>query len=674
VNRRRGLLTLFGLICTSFVALLPTSADAAQSDLLLIAQNFNIAADGVLTATVALPASLGSTDMSTAVFAVTVGHRIDKREDLAPIIADGTLSRPDDTVPISPLCCPGPLPGQYTLSVPLESTEVRPDALSIPRAGLYPISIEVQRAGKSISTVLTFINRLPAPDEATSTAALSVAFAIGTHSEVHLDSKGVTSLDNASTIAEMTSLADTLDALDASTVQSTVHLEPAVLQGLQQLDPTLFNRLVTSLQHHQVVAETQWPLDASQSAAANQQSLYTSWLRDGQDQLSGLGLGPSVMTRATIFADTPISAGGATLRRDLGAALMVVTPDLYDSFDGTIYFFSDNKGELVPAQLPTSTFDMAVIDHGISDLLATPLATPEMTRIYTVANLLALRQGIEIAGEDVDRRSVVIGTPDLGVPDASLLGPITALIAATPGLKAATLDDVSLRTEQLLIDDVEHPVTLPEVGGTALATRVFKQATLNNEIDGVASMLPDDSDEPQGWHDLANLLPTTALAVPDADEMISTTQSQLTEVRDAVQVPEPYTVNLAGKTSTVRIRFVNNSDVALRIKVELTSPSGKLVFANDPNPVELPPGVPTNVPIQVEARSNGVSGVSLDVSMPNDEALVPTIPLTVRVRALGVGNVITIALFVLVMLWWSEHWRSTRRKRRQAVPDTLPAS
>jgi hypothetical protein len=187
VTKRRGLLTLFGLLCTSFVALLPTPADAAQSDLLLIAQTFNVAADGVLTATVALPASLGSTDLSAALFAVTVGQRIDKREDIQPII-DGTLSRPDDTVPISPLCCPGPLPGQYTLSVPLESTEVRPDALSIPRAGLYPITIEVQRAGRIISTVLSFINRLPAPDEATSNDALSVAFAIGTHSEVHLDS------------------------------------------------------------------------------------------------------------------------------------------------------------------------------------------------------------------------------------------------------------------------------------------------------------------------------------------------------------------------------------------------------------------------------------------------------------------------------------------------------
>jgi uncharacterized protein DUF6049 len=358
----------------------------------------------------------------------------------------------------------------------------------------------------------------------------------------------------------------------------------------------------------------------------------------------------------------------------MGAGLMVITPGLYDSLDGTIFFFSDNKGQLIQAQLPIGTFDTAVIDHGISDLLANPLATPELTRIYIVANLLALRQGIEIAGDSVDSRSVVIGTPDLGVPDAALFGPVTSLITQTPGLKATTLDDVAVRTEPLLIDGVEHPVTLPDVDGKGLATRVFKQATLNNEIGGVESMLPQGSDEPQGWHDLADLLPTTALAVPDADAMITTVESQLGEVRASVQVPEPYTVNLAGRSSTVRIRFVNNSDVALKIKVELTSPSGKLVFANPPDPVELPPGVPTSVPIGVEARSNGTSGVSLDVFMPNDVELVDTIPLKFRVNALGVGNVVTIGVFVLVVLWWLEHWRSTRRKRRQVDADTLPVS
>ena len=79
-----------------------------------MAQNFNIAADGSLTATIALPSSLVDTDLSTALFAITVAERVNKREDLAPIIS-GALSRPDDTVAISPLCCPGPQAGQYTI-------------------------------------------------------------------------------------------------------------------------------------------------------------------------------------------------------------------------------------------------------------------------------------------------------------------------------------------------------------------------------------------------------------------------------------------------------------------------------------------------------------------------------------------------------------------------------
>ncbi len=203
---------------------------------------------------------------------------------------------------------------------------------------------------------------------------------------------------------------------------------------------------------------------------------------------------------------------------------------------------------------------------------------------------------------------------------------------------------------------------------------MFEQAVLNNDIDSVASMLPDDDERPADWRDLSSLLPTTALADADAEEMITTIESQLDAVKAAVQLPTAYTVNLAGRRSTVRVRFVNTSDVPLKIKVQLTSPSGKLVFANDPQPVVLPPGVPSNVEIGVEARSNGTSGVSLDVSTPNDVRLADTVPLKFRVNALGVGNVLTAALFGLVLLWWLHHVRSAWRKRRQHSPATLPAS
>ncbi len=660
-------------ISTSFAVMLPARVEAATPELQLVSQNFNIPADGAFTATVALPTELAATDLSTALFAVTVYERVNKREDLLPII-DGTLSKPDDTVAISPVCCAGPEPGQLSFSIPLEISEVLPNALSIPRAGLYPISIAVQRDGQVLSKVMTFINRLPAADESTDADPLSVAMAIGTHNEIHLDSKGTTSLDSSAT-AEMTALADALDALDASKFPATVRVAPAVLTALQQVDQALFARLIAALQRHQVVADPEWPLDPSAAASAGQGPLYTTWLRNGQDGLSSLGLGPGIITRSTILVDHPIGSEGATLTRNLGAGLMVMTPAVYDGLDGSIGAFSDYRGELVPADLPNgAVFDIAVVDHTISDLLVHPLATPEQTRVYAAAQLLALRQGLEISGADLQRHSVVIAAPDLGVPDAAVLGSIASLIAETPGLAPATLDDVALRTDRLLIDGDERPVTLPSIGGVALQQRVFQQAVLNNDIDSVASMLPEDDERPADWRDLASLLPTTALADADAAAMIATIESELDAINGAVQLPTAYTVNLAGRRSTVRVRFVNTSDVPLKIKVQLTSPSGKLVFANDPEPVVLPPGVPSNVEIDVEARSNGTSGVSLDVFTPNDVRLGDTVPLKFRVNALGVGNVLTAALFGLVLLWWLQHIRSAWRKRRQHSPATLRVS
>lgn len=671
---RRALLTLISLLGTSLIVPQPPTVAAAQGDLLLIAQSFSVAADGALSATVALPAQLAGTDVSTTAIVVTVYQRIDKREDIAHVI-DGSLDRPDDAVTFAPGCCAGPQPGQFTISVPLETSEVRPDALSIPRAGLYPLRVELQRDGRRLSTVLSFLNRLPAADEFADNEKMSVAVAIGTHSAAHLDSKATISLDD-STVAEMTKLADALDALDASTFPATIRVAPAVLSGLQQLSPSVFARLIASLQHHQVVAEPLWPLDPSAAAIAKQDLLYTSWRRDGQERFAELGLSRAVVSTSTILVDAPLGAEGAALRRRDGAGLMVVSPEIYDDLDGTIKIFSDYKGELIEAKLPNDvSLDGAVVDHTISALLANPLPTATQTSIYAVAGLLALRQNVEIEGASPQRHGVVVGARALDVPDPQLLGAITALIAATPGLAPTTLDDLGVHTDRLLVNDGdEAPVTLPAGNADSLKARIFAQATLNNDIDAVASMLPDDSERPKAWRDQITLLPTTALDDLAAQGMAASVRAELDEIRGAVQLPAAYTINLPGRSGTVRVRFLNNSDTPLKIKVRLTSPPGKLVFANQDQPYLLEPGVPLDIPIAVQARSNGTSGVSLDVFTPNDVPLGGTVPLEFRVNAIGIGNVMTGILFGLVLLWWLAHLRSSRKKRRDAAPATLPAS
>ena len=599
---RQGLLALFGFVSALLIVLQPPAVQAAPGDLQLVAQGFNVDADGSLTATLALPPTLANMDLTTASVVVTVFQRLNSHEEFARVVADwteqpDTLPRPDDDRDDLARMLRRTAARSVHRRDPTGDLRSASRRTEHPSCRSLPGDDRVARDGTVLSSVLSFLNRLPAVDETVDTDPISVAIGIATHSTVHLDSKGTISLDDT-TATEMTKLADVLDVLTTDKFPTTVRIEPAVLNGLQQLNPAVFARLITSLQLNQAVAEPLWPIDAAAAATANQDVLYTSWRRDGQELFADLGLGGSVVSTSTILVDQSLGAEGAALRRRDGARLMVMSPEIYDQLDGSILIYSDFTGELVPADLPNGvTLDVAVVDHTISQLLAHPLPTMEQTRIYTVANLLALRQKIATSGASLLRHAVVIGAPDLAVPDPQLLGSITTLIAETPGLAAATLDDVALRTDELLVNGEERPVTLPPGDPTKLQARIFTQAALNNEIDAVASMLPADSEKPKAWRDLTELLPTTALDALAATEMVATIRGELAEISEAVEWPVAYTVNLPGKRSTVRIRFVNNSDVPLKIKVRLSSPSGKLVFANDGEPIELEPGVPTGVPI-----------------------------------------------------------------------------
>ncbi len=270
---------------------------------------------------------------------------------------------------------------------------------------------------------------------------------------------------------------------------------------------------------------------------------------------------------------------------------------------------------------------------------------------------------------------MVIGAEDLGVPDPQLLRSITTLIAGTPGLTAASLDDVALHTDQLITDDEERPVTLPSGSADALKRRIFIQANLDNDIDAVASMLPDDSDQPKAWRDLAALIPTSALDDVAAEGMATEVRAELSEnpgrSADAhcLHDQPPRTQRHGASAFPQHVRHTTEDQGPV-----VVTPRQARVFTNNDEPQVLEPGVPTEVDVKVRARSNGTSGVSLDVFTPNDVQLGLTVPLTFRINALGVGNVLTAVVFGLVLLWWLQHARSSWKKRSSRSPATLPAS
>lgn len=670
MTRRLGLFALLGWFGASLVVA-ATPVAAARGDLTLISQEFNIAADGAFAPVVELPAELVNTDLSAAVITVSVYPRISDRSTVVGNLG-GALSRPTDTVTIPRDKWIFAATNQLAVTVPLEVGPADRDALAVPSRGLAAVQIAVQINAQTRAALVTFINRLPTADDGGAAPdAMLIGMAIGAHTSTSVDSSGTAVLDPAAA-TEYGKLADTLEHI-GTTMPTTIKVDPQALTGLQATDPSLFDRVVTSLQKQQVVAEPLWPIDPSVAAAAGQQALYTTWLRDGARTLRSQ-LQNSV-SRSTVFVDRPISAEGATLLSNLDAELMVITPSIYDTLGGSIKQYSDSTGELAAADLTDNdSINVGVIDHAISELLAHPLASPVQTAIVVVAQLLAVRERIEALGGVPHSHAVLLGMPDLGVPEAALTQRITTLIAATPGLAPTGLDRIALSTDRYISDGQEQRVTLPTVDGVALQRRVFTQARFGNDIDVVASMLPADDPRPAGWRARIALLPTPALNDADAATLTKQVDDELAALRAAVRMPVVSTVNLSGRRSTVRLRFNNDSDVPLSIKVLLSSPTGKLEFADDPEPIVLEPRSSREIPFSVVAKSNGTSGVTLETFAPNDVPLGSPVAMEFRVNALGLGNVVTVALVTLVLLWWLQHARSVRRKRRLQTPATLPAS
>ena len=134
--------------------------------------------------------------------------------------------------------------------------------------------------------------------------------------------------------------------------------------------------------------------------------------------------------------------------------------------------------------------------------------------------------------------------------------------------------------------------------------------------------------------------------------------------------PEPFTFTLTGREGDIDIRVGNELDEPLNVIVRLNSP--RLEFPEGDVAVTLAPNDVTVVNVPVVARSNGTSPVTVEVLTPSGDPLTEPVTLTSRVNALtGLGQVLTAALFLMLLTWWFSHWRARRRENAPAEPESV---
>jgi len=286
--------------------------------------------------------------------------------------------------------------------------------------------------------------------------------------------------------------------------------------------------------------------------------------------------------------------------------------------------------------------------------------TPTDWATITLGRLLVEQRAADRLLPRPVQRSRVLATPDLTAPDSRLLGRLEELAANTPSVRFVAASTLARLTSAAELGGDPVTVALPEVAGPALIDRIDRIDAVAVNLASAGSMLPDDDPRRTEWQEHLAELISTGYTDAQVDAQLDDLLDAADRLTGAVQLPDPFTFTLTGRSGTIEVRLTNTSDEALRVLLALDST--KLDFPDGEQEVVLRPNGETTVNVPVEARSNGTSSVNVAVRTPLGEPLDEPVVLTSRVTALtGLGQVLTGGFVLVLITWWFAHWRTRRR-------------
>jgi len=638
-----------GAAAVALLVVVPSSAPApalaapTPLGITLVRQELALTPDGDLVLSVRLDQALPV----GATFVVTSYRPLKTRADLADAIA-GKLPRSVDTVDL-PLEAISFVDDVITFTIPTETSRRTSRALQFSQQGLFPVVLDIQGDSGVAGELTTFVDRLPKEGDEPR-GSLSVALAVSLTAP-----PAIPGSDPALLPTTAQELAD-LNAFPAA-VPLTVALSPEILN---RIDPPALDSLRKTLNANYGISQPRIPLDPSAAAAANKGTLFTQLLREGENAVSALGEVPR-SDRSIWWSWGQLTTPGASLVRDLGARLLVLSPSEYANAKGSLGPTTDTT-QLLMTTLPDATsVPTLVLDAAFADHLATTSPPTELHAIYAAADLVATRDQLAAASAPITGHTMVIGLSGGGVPNPAFVSRIQSMTAATGATQFVTLNGVERNTTTLLVDGLPVEIALPTTTPLDIAARLESLDQLNAHAFMVSGMLVNTRDRPARWQATIAVLASSALTDEAVANATTTLNNELASIAGAVSPRPIYAFTLSGRRTTIRLRIENISDEPLRVMVRLTA--NKLTFPQGDQVVTIEAKSITDVAVPVVARTNGSFPVSLDVLSPDGGlALINTLYLKARVSALtGVAQLLTGGGLLMLLAWW---WRNVRRGRR----------
>lgn len=535
--------------------------------------------------------------------------------------------------------------GDYLVFVRIDRSGSDRESLNVRESGVYPLAVVFQSGETRVSTTV-FIQAISSTDPPAPQLNVSYVANVQGHPLTTADGKVVVS---QTTREQLERIATTVSTYRIPLI---VSIGPEILGALSTDDDAdnqaLLRRVRRALLEQSLTAQPYVSIDPSGAARAGLSTEFTRQMRIGEDVMGTL-LTTNPTKRQIWIAEDALDAFGANLIRDNGAQVVIMLPDA-----------SDSKPDA--AKFPALTFDTAELPGGsaisigrtdpfVAAALSDVSASPQVRAATAMAHIVVASE-IAAADNSGVPTQLFVSTDNGSIPPEDVVGAFADLLATSPSISMGSTM-VAGRSGKVVELPERTPNDLSEVAGVL--------GLLNASVTNVSSMLPEDSPLRNQWSTAAAIVASNRMTSEERNEYAAKIYDQINGLLDLITIPSQGSFTLPAKASEIRLQIRNDSEINVSVRVRLVS--SKLSLAEESTVVQLDAKSTTDVAIPVRARSNGRFSVELQVTTPVGTTFVaPPTMLSARVTTLaGIGQMVSVALLLLILTWWVAHFRRSRR-------------
>jgi len=531
----------------------------------------------------------------------------------------------------------------------------REPALDIRAPGVYPLEVAL----RTDKTLASFVTWIVVADPAATVPPVRLATIWNVTSAPVLDATGAPDRKVVAELSPGGRLDDVATVLDdAGSMPLTVQVGPETLESwntLAQSDARLapgVGRVENAVARPttQLLPAPYVPIDLTSLEAAGLGSQLPNQLRTGAQVLEQLTrVSPS---SRTAFIDPVDAATLARVRDLLVDRVAVRAPSVANiSPAGALNPFVLAAGDGTLRAVATSPQYEDLLETDVSPALRTQ-------RLLAALSVLAFERDAPTG--------VVLAAPDRWEPDLATATDLIHGLAGHPYVQPVTLDDLFTTVPEATSDGVPVTHALAPHDPARFPITAARYNQVDTELAGLRSSLgPEAEDVLRGEHALDLALSTdNSTRTAEADLRV------VTDAADELQRSVSTTgrrVTLTAREANVPLSFLNRTATPVSVRVHLASE--KLLFPNGSDQlIVLPPGESTEQ-FAVEARASGTFTMTVMLtSADGNLSMGPPERVTIASAAFsGAGAALTIGALLFLALWWGNHFRRTRRARRDAT-------